>query len=133
MPAALWVDGRQYARSVRRLVAECFLEPPPSPVFDTPINIDGDLTNNHADNLMSRPRWFAMKYMRQFHEDIRGRDTLVRDIATQEVITCWDAAVRYGLLWREICWRAGTQLEHHKRVWPTGHIFELALLTYINQ
>ncbi len=54
-------EGVQYHRSVPLLVARAFLEPPFEP-FDTPINLDGDRHNNHVDNLVWRPRWFAIRY-----------------------------------------------------------------------
>lgn len=34
-------------------------------IFDTPINLDGDQTNNHYTNLAWRPRWFALQWSRQ--------------------------------------------------------------------
>jgi hypothetical protein len=118
----------QCSRSVRRLVAECFLESPRNSSFDTPINVDGDVTNNRADNLMWRPRWFSIKYMRQFREDPKGRNLLVYDTETGEEMTCWAAALRYGLLWREVYWRASTQIEEQKAVWPTGQIFQVSFM-----
>lgn len=61
--------GRElHTRSVALLVAEAFCEGK-DPVFDTPIHLDGDRQNCHASNLMWKPRWFAVKYHRQFMED----------------------------------------------------------------
>lgn len=58
-------DGKQHHRSVPKLVAQAFIPHPRGP-FDTPINLDGDRSNNHVDNLVWRPRWFAVLYNRQF-------------------------------------------------------------------
>lgn len=61
--------GRElHTRSVAVLVAEAFCEGRDL-VFDTPIHLDGDRENCRADNLMWRPRWFAVKYHRQFYID----------------------------------------------------------------
>jgi hypothetical protein len=60
--------GRQYTRSVALLVARAFVDSP-QPHFDTPIHLDGDLMNCCAWNLMWRPRWFAIRYHKQFRLD----------------------------------------------------------------
>lgn len=60
-------DGRQYSRTLSRLVANAFVENNFNPIiFDTPTHIDGDKTNCRAENLMWRPRWFSVAYHRQF-------------------------------------------------------------------
>lgn len=119
-----YLDGVQRSRSVRRLVAECYLLPPSRPAFDTPINVDGDLTNNRAVNLMWRPRWFSIKYMKQFREESPRRDLKIVDTRTGEVMTCWEAALRYGLLYDEVWGRSVDQIPGRKSIFPTGHIFE---------
>lgn len=115
-------DWQQCNRSLPRLVARTFL-PAPSDIFDTPIQIDGDPTNCHVNNLMWRPRWYAILYKRQFedryaqpinepihavNENERFRDSL-------------EAACHYGLLEREVV------LSVHNRTpaWPTYQYFEL--------
>lgn len=65
-------DTKQYNRSVALLVAQYHLQKPhDNDIFDTPINLDGDRYNNRVENLMWRPRWFAIKYHKQFHPDAR--------------------------------------------------------------
>ena len=59
-------DSEQRHRSVPLLVAKAFL-PEPGGAFDTPINLDGDRTNNAVENLLWRPRWFAIKYLSLIH------------------------------------------------------------------
>lgn len=61
----LWDGHKQTARSVKVLVSEVFVEGR-THIFDTAINLDGDLTNNRITNLTWRPRWFAHKYSHQF-------------------------------------------------------------------
>ena len=62
---SLYQDGRLLTRSVAPLVATAFLEEPPE-YYDTVIHLNGNLKDCSADNLMWRPRWFAIKFQRQF-------------------------------------------------------------------
>lgn len=95
--------GSQYKRSVAVLVAKAFLDPPMHPRFNTPINLDGDRSNNRADNLMWRPRWFAVKYHKQFDKPRQGLRQPIREKRTGEIFpTSWEAAIKYGLLDRDI-------------------------------
>lgn len=65
LTVGLTVDGVQYRRSVKVLVARTFV-PGETKIFDTPVQLDGDRTNLAADNIVWRPRWFALAYIRQF-------------------------------------------------------------------
>ena len=60
-------------RSVHRLVASAFIHPAPDD--SVPMHIDDDWTNNSADNLVWKPRWFAVKRtkqaMRSYPRDMR--------------------------------------------------------------
>ena len=61
-------DHRQKRRSVAILVAEAFVEKPQTSYrveFDTPINLDGNRQNCRADNLVWRPRWFAVRFHKE--------------------------------------------------------------------
>lgn len=60
--------GERYDRSVVKLVAETFCEPPNS-LCDRIVVLDGDLTHAFAENLVWRPRSFAWQYSRQLKED----------------------------------------------------------------
>lgn len=62
---SMYVGNRLYTRSVAVLVAENFCDGR-SDIFDTPIHLNGDRTDCRASNLQWRPRWFAIKYHRQF-------------------------------------------------------------------
>ena len=114
-------NGVQHKRSVAVLVARAFLGEPEPPIFDTPIHLDGNTANNEVSNLMWRPRWFAMKYLRQF----RREPLIQRQI--QEVETGYrfnnsmDAAMRYGLLDEDI--RMG--IAKRTYVWPTYQHFRV--------
>lgn len=61
-------NGRQLTRSLALLVARTFVYQPME-LFDTPIHLDGDHRNCHADNLMWRTRSFAIMYHKQFMLD----------------------------------------------------------------
>lgn len=90
-------DGRPITRSPARLVAETFI-PEDREAFDTPIHLDGDRMNCSTDNLMWRPRWFAIKYHKQFMFDIFHTDLAHRvDIESGEHY--------YGL--KEVCMKNG--------------------------
>jgi hypothetical protein len=121
---SLMRNGKQCQRALARIVAYTFLERPIKP-FDTPINLDGDRWNCAADNLMWRPRWFAIQYHHQF-KDPYGEPIYARLRAKgeHEVFSCsLDAACRYGLLERDVVlsvWRLSY-------AWPNYMQFELVL------
>jgi hypothetical protein len=115
-------DGkRQHTRSVKFLVANAFVEGQ-NKQFDTAVNLDGDQTNNIADNLVWRPRWFAMQYARQFveigdwylHRKIQDIET---EVVYEDIV---DAAIRHGLLHRQIL----LSIHNTQEVaWPTRQTF----------
>lgn len=115
-------DWRQCIRSLPRLVATAFL-PTPNEIFDTPINLDGDRTNCHVDNLMWRPRWYAIYYVNQFRDRyFNPIEVPVRAVETREIFSnSFDAACRYGLLEREVVLSVLNQTP----TWPTYQTFEL--------
>lgn len=118
----LMLRGIQYKRGVALLVARAFLDPPVPPSFNTPINLDGDRLHNSADNLIWRPRWFAIKYHQQFHNGKYGFDEPIMEINTRETFpNSWEAAVQYGLLDREIM----IATLNRTYVWPTYQEFRL--------
>jgi hypothetical protein len=114
-------NNTQYKRSVTVLVAKAFVPRPANENFDTPINLDGDRTNNHISNILWRPRWFAVDYFRQFLPGApRGFMCPVEDMKTKERFeTSFDAAVKYGLLDREIL----LATLNRTFVWPTYQMF----------
>lgn len=93
-------DGKQWRRSVPVLVAKTFLPPPLREDFDTPIHLDGDRSNPRADNLMWRPRWFAVNFHKQ--RTTSPYPNWNRDIQLVETGEVFDnpsqIAEKYGLL-----------------------------------
>lgn len=112
----------QHKRSVTALVADTFLPSPEDPMFDTPIQLDGDRANNDVTNLLWRPRWFALKYRLQFHAPPKGFRHPVVEIETGLTFpTSWDAAIKYGLLDLDIL----VATINRTFVWPTGQSFRV--------
>lgn len=64
-------DYKNHARAVHRLVAEAFLDPAPDDCV--PMLIDGDHNNMRPDNLVWKPRWYAVKWTRQ-RRQVEPRD-----------------------------------------------------------
>lgn len=117
-------DGIQHKRSLPLLVARAFvpLADIHSEEFDTPINVNGDRMNNAAWNLMWRPYWFAVKYVQQFKCEPQGFKQPIEDMDSgEQFATSWDAAVKYGLLDRDIF----LATLNRTFVWPTYKRFRL--------
>jgi NUMOD4 motif len=120
LQVGLMRDGIQYHRSVPLLVAKAFIIQPTGP-FDTPINLDGDRHNNSVENLVWRPRWFAIKYNRQFKYPYPNRIVApLEDLKTGEVSdNSFECAKRYGLLEDEVVF----SVLNHTYCWPTYQEF----------
>jgi hypothetical protein len=91
--------GRELiTRSVAVLVATAFVEGQ-DPLFNTPIHLDGDRENCRADNLMWRPRWFAVQYHRQFLDRAFHEAAVhFEDVATgREYHSVKEACMAHGL------------------------------------
>lgn len=110
----------QYKRSVALLVADAFLVPPRHQTFTTPINLNGDRTDNTVENLLWRPRWFATKYFHQFRSGPVSPVLAVEELNTHEQFeSSWIAATSYGLL--DVDVRVSTI--SLTEVWPTYQRF----------
>lgn len=111
--------------SVTPLVARTFLPKHNLPTFDTPINWDGDRTNNHVQNLAWRPKWFAQKYHRQFK--MRDWEKTYGSILDIDTNTYYDSPqeVVYdlGVLLNELLFKAQPHFTK-QAVFPTGHRFK---------
>lgn len=114
---------RQYKRSLPLLVADAFLDRPGQDrkrEFDTPIHLDGDQSHNRVENLMWRPRWFALRYMRQFAEPMDGVGSPVIELRSKELyLSAWDAALAFGLIHRDLT----MSILNRTFVWPTFQEF----------
>lgn len=113
-------NGVLHKRTVSLLVADAFLNSKPEEEFVTPINLDGNRFNNRVDNLIWRPRWFAVKYFQQFRKFAEKTDP-IKESGTREVFnTPWDAVTKYGLLYDDVI----LSMKYGRRVWPTGQRFD---------
>jgi len=114
--------GTQFRRSVPLLVAREFV-PGGTDIFDTPINLDGDPENNHANNLTWRPRWFAVKYKRQFANGSGILiDRQIRNMKTGEVFAdSFECAKWYGVLEMDLY----ESIQYRTFVWPVFQQFEV--------
>ena len=62
---------KQVCRSVAILVAKHWLEPHPDRHYDTPTHKDGDRSNCRVENLVWRPRWYAVRYHKEVNDPTR--------------------------------------------------------------
>ena len=106
--------GRNHARAINRLVAGAFLDPAPDDCV--PMHRDGDWSNNTPENLVWKPRWFAVKWTRQ------GRQSKPRDHRRIR-------AVRSGIVYENAleCAKALGGLEDlvlltAQSIWPTTYL-----------
>lgn len=116
-------DGIQFRRAVPVLVANCWVPNEEGDWFDTIIHLDGDRQNCCADNLMWRPRWFAIEYHKErqynWFPDWKLDFELLQ---TQEIFHHpRDCAMKYGLLERSIF----HGLLHNKAMFPFALEFRL--------
>lgn len=114
-------DGVQHRRSVKVLVAEAFV-PGRTEEFNTPIQLDGNKDNLHADNMMWRPRWFAWRYTSQFSAYLPDWyfEGPILDVRHDvEYLTIIGAATTNGSLCEDIL----ESIRTNKMVFPTGEIY----------
>jgi hypothetical protein len=118
-------EGRRHqcVRSLPRLVATAFVSQP-NEVFDTPINLNGDRTDCRVENLMWRPRWYAIYYANQFKDPYDNPiDARIRDAETdEEYPNSLAAACANGLLEREVV----LSILNRTLAWPTYQQFVIA-------
>jgi hypothetical protein len=92
-------------------------------IFNTPVNLNGDRLDNRAENLMWRPRWYAVLYNNQFEDRYPNPiEVPIREIETgEEFPNSMAAAAYFGLLEREIV----LSILNHTWAVPTYQKFEL--------
>lgn len=114
--------GKPTTRSIGLLVAEAFLDRI-GPKFDTPIHLDGDRTNCHIDNLLWRPRWFAVKYHQQFFiERFRFDKRHFEDVDTGEEYQDFvEPCTKFGLIHNTVIY----SYLNNRRIFPTDQQFRL--------
>lgn len=115
-------NWRQHIRSLPRLVATAFI-PSDNPIFDTPINLNGDRTDCRIENLAWRPRWYAILYNNQFEERYENPidATVIEAESAEGFPNSFAAACHFGLLEREVV----LSILNHTLAWPTYQQFEL--------
>ena len=115
-------DGETYTRSVNQLVGSAFLEPPARGDFSSLIHLDGSKKNCGVENLMWRPRYFAIKYHLQFESPNFHKSHIpVIEVKTgKRFERIQEAAMLYGLLFTEIL----VACQNRTYVWPTYQIFK---------
>lgn len=113
----LFANGVHTTRSVSLLVADAFL-PRPNDIFNSPINLDGDRMHCHVDNLLWRPRWYAVLYHRQFRSDeFFDSDPELEVVETGERYRGFvEPCVTYGIRYIDII----LSYTNNKPTFPTG-------------
>jgi hypothetical protein len=118
----LVADRIQQTRSVAVLVAESFVDND-RPAFNTPIHLNGDRRDCRAANLVWRPRWFAVRFHRQFfREDFYLTLPRLICLDTEEVFNGKrEASVKYGLIGNDLLQCAINEA----RVFPTNQSYRI--------
>jgi hypothetical protein len=116
-------EGRLVTRSVALIVAEAFVPRPDEEVFDTPIHLDGERMNCRADNLLWRPRWFAIKYHKQFRlPEFHASDCMLMELDSKAVYpSIKEACIHNGLYWFDVV----KSFTEETFVFPTWQEFRL--------
>lgn len=117
----LMKDGVGHTRQVNQLVALHFIDPPTRDDFISVIHLDGKKTNCQAENLLWRPRYFAIRYHLQFETPLWKRlNVPVVDVKEGiEYPSAQAAAIANGLVLTELLSAA----YNNKFVWPTYQQF----------
>jgi hypothetical protein len=121
LTVGMMLDGVQYRRSVKVLVAEAFVDGRSSK-DNTAMLLNGDKRDLRAMNIVWRPRWFALKYDRElgypspiwFERPVRERRS---GVVYDNIDT---AAIIHGLLRNDIL----ISIRDGRLVYPTGQVFE---------
>lgn len=117
------LDQIQYSRGLALIVAQAFVNKEREH-FDTVIHKDGDRTNCAAYNLAWRPRWFAIKYHKQFDIDGRILSCLlpIRNCNTmEEFANGEEACLKYGMHGGEL----SVGIANSTPVFPYFHRYEI--------
>jgi hypothetical protein len=122
VPCVQLNNGTRYqSKQVCTLMIESWLPAPEFDHFDTPTHLDGDRLNCRLDNLVLRPRWFAIAYHKEIHIDLfpRWGKTFVLEETGDVFYHPKDCAMKYGLLQKDIA----LALHHKGFVFPGGYTF----------
>lgn len=122
MPSVtLYKNGDAYTLALSSLVAKAFV-PKIEDRFDTAISLDGNRANCRADNLVWRPRAFAVAYHRQFNNaEFHSHSIPILEVETDERFRkIKEAAIKYGLIFSHLF----IAIHESSRVWPTNQLFD---------
>ena len=98
MKVGLMRNGIQHQRQVSRLVLHAFVPNADPERSNTPIHLDGNLSDCSAYNLAWRPLWFAKVYTHQFRMGYPDTPA-IRNLDTTEVYSgIWELVTKYGLI-----------------------------------
>jgi hypothetical protein len=112
--------GGFVSRSLALLVATYFL-PYQGSIFNTPINLNGDRLDNRSCNLAWRPRWFALRYHKQFERPAYRFKYRIKLLDSGEVFAnAREASTAYGLLEDDIA----NSFANNESIWPYHFRFE---------
>jgi len=115
-------DKRVRRRSIPVLVAQHYLPNEIGWPFDTPIQLDGDRSNCNVENLLWRPRWFALQYHREKKMDEILPYVKVRRIDTGDLFeSVREASMFFGYLESSIV----RSIDFNETVWPDHVLFEV--------
>lgn len=120
---SLYKNGKELiTRSVAVMVAEAFCEGQTF-LYNTPIHLDGDRLNCRADNLMWRPRWFAVQYHRQFlSKEFHASDVHIVELNSgKEYYSNKEACMDLGLYYNDVY----RSYVHEQPIPLTGEEFRL--------
>lgn len=113
--------GQQMRRSVKVLVAKAFV-PGESPIMNTVVQLDGDINNVDASNLVWRPRWWAWKYNEQWKTEAPSwawAGPIINNDTGKVYENMVDASMSCGFLIEDI----RVSIRYHVPVFPTAHTF----------
>lgn len=107
-------------KSVKVLVAESFCEKF-NDYCDTPVVKNGVQSQLWAENIVWRPRWYAIKYSRQFNADpdlmaLYTNRPILELSEYIEFANVWEASLEYGILADDII---SSIVTDSGPVWPT--------------
>lgn len=90
-------DNKLRTRSVARIVAESYLEDPRNEAYNSLIHLDGNRGNCSVDNIVWRPRWYAVRYHQMFDREPYKLSVYIEE--TEEIFdTLREACMVYGLV-----------------------------------
>ncbi len=115
---SLMNNGARITRSVALLVLRAFNPEGETEFFDTAVHLDGDRGNLRLDNLIWRPRWFAIRYHHEINQE--WDSVSVRNLNTNMEYSHLPAAMQhYGVLGSDILKSTRNRLP----VFPHDHIY----------